>query len=84
MLFCNQIKYIQKLLPQNILAMLCGCLLTLSFAPFNFWPTMFVAIGFVFYLLQNIINKKQAFWLGFCFSFAFNFFGRNKKRKNVF
>lgn len=71
MLFCNQIKYIQKLLPQNILAMLCGCLLTLSFAPFNFWPTIFVAIGFVFYLLQNIINKKQAFWLGFCFSFGF-------------
>jgi len=71
MLFCNQIKYVQKLLPQNILAMLCGCILTLSFAPFDFWPTIFVAISFVFYLLQNSTNKKEAFWLGFCFAFAF-------------
>ena len=72
MVFFHQ-KYIQKFLqlPQNILAIFCGFFLTLSFAPFDFWPTMFVAISFIFFLLQKTATKKQAFWLGFCFAFAF-------------
>jgi apolipoprotein N-acyltransferase len=58
-------------LSHNLQAVIVGCLFTFAFSPFDCWPIVFVVIGYVFFLLNMAKNKKQAFWLGFSFAFAF-------------
>jgi len=62
-----------------IIAFLLGGLLTLTFAPFYYWPLLFVAIGGIFLLLESAkstansskVAIKTGFCLGFCFGFGF-------------
>ena len=76
MAFSVVIKICQKFsnflkISKNLQAIAFGCLLTLAFAPFDFWPVLFCSVSYIFFLLNNAESKKQAFWLGFCFAFGF-------------
>ena len=51
---------------KNALAVLAGVLSVASFAPFNFFPLVFVALFGLLWLLQDI-TPRQAFWRGFYF-----------------
>ncbi|MCF6808443.1 apolipoprotein N-acyltransferase [Thiotrichales bacterium 19S9-12] len=51
----------------SILSLLSGCLLTLSFAPYELWFFAFVALLVPFYLWSISYSGKMAFWVGFLF-----------------
>jgi apolipoprotein N-acyltransferase len=67
----NSANFIQRLnqLPkwlQLTIALLAGCLVPLSFAPFNIWPLGIVALT-IFALLINEQSAKTVWWRAWCF-----------------
>ncbi len=64
-------NFIQRLnqLPnwlQLTIALIAGCLVPLSFAPFNIWPLGILALT-IFALLINEQSAKAAWWRSWCF-----------------
>ncbi len=51
---------------KNALAVLAGVLSVASFAPFDFFPLVFIALFGLLWLLKSI-TPRQAFWRGFYF-----------------
>lgn len=51
---------------QLIIVLLAGCLVPLSFAPFNIWPLGILALS-VFALLINQQSLKAVWWRSWCF-----------------
>jgi apolipoprotein N-acyltransferase len=51
---------------QLVIALLAGCLVPLSFAPFNIWPLGILALG-IFALLINQQSLKAVWWRAWCF-----------------
>jgi len=51
---------------QLTIALLAGCLIPLSFAPFNIWPLGIVALT-IFALLINEQSAKVVWWRSWCF-----------------
>lgn len=51
---------------QLVIALLAGCLVPLSFAPFNIWPLGILALG-IFALLINQQSLKAVWWRSWCF-----------------
>ena len=51
---------------RSLCALISGTLITLSLAPFSFWPLAIIACGILFVVLQQQ-SIKQSFWLGWCF-----------------
>lgn len=61
---------------KNSVAFLLGSLLVLAFAPFHFFPIVFVSLtGFFWLIDQEKLQKKTAAILGFSFGFGFFLFG---------
>lgn len=54
----------------NKSACIAGALLTLAFAPFALWPLALLSLGVLFYVLLRTSTLKQAFVVGFLFSFV--------------
>ncbi len=50
-----------------ILALACGALYPLAFAPVNVWPLLIVSIAGFLWLLELTQNPKSAFLLGWCY-----------------
>jgi len=70
-LFMTPPHFIQRLnhLPNKlklIIALLAGCLVPLSFAPFNLWPLGIFALT-IFALLINQQSLKTVWWRAWCF-----------------
>lgn len=55
---------IQNTLLTLILALCCGLVGTLSFAPFSIWPALLVTISAAIWLLHKASTLKQAFYFG--------------------
>jgi len=51
---------------RSLSALISGALITLSLAPFSFWPLAIIACGILFTVLQQQ-SIKQSFWLGWLF-----------------
>jgi len=54
----------------NLLALIAGALLTLSFAPFYIYPLAIISPAVLFALWLRL-NKKQAFWRGWIYGLGF-------------
>jgi apolipoprotein N-acyltransferase len=50
---------------------LFGALAAIGFAPFNFFPATIISVCALFLFLEKSMNKKTAFWLGFCYGFGY-------------
>ena len=48
-------------------ALFAGALLPLALAPYDIWPAMLVSAGLLFWLLQDLPNRRHAFLLGWLF-----------------
>lgn len=51
---------------KNALALMAGALSVMSFAPFDFFPIIFISLFGLLWLLKNT-TPRQAFWRGFYF-----------------
>lgn len=60
------LQHLNKPLVGHLLALLAGGLITLSLAPFNFWPLSFLA-PLAFWLLLKGLTNKQALFRGWFF-----------------
>lgn len=58
----------------DLLAVACGALTVLAFAPFDLYPVAVVSLGALFWLL-NGLRTGRAFWRGFLFGLAEFCFG---------
>ena len=59
----------------NLIAFGAGSMLTLAFAPFNFFIFCPISISFIFLILDKENNLKQVFYRSFFFCFGFFVFG---------
>ena len=53
----------------QLIALLAGALMTLSFAPFNYWPTGIISV-FIYGLCLHTLTPKQAIWRGWFYGFG--------------
>ncbi|MGA9853565.1 MAG: apolipoprotein N-acyltransferase [Gammaproteobacteria bacterium] len=58
----------------DVLALICGALAVLAFAPFNLYPLAIFTLAALFWLL-NGVPARRAFWRGFLFGAAEFSFG---------
>ena len=54
-----------------IVAVISGASLTLSFAPFRFWPISFLSLLSLIWLFKQQTTAKSCFYLGFCWGASF-------------
>lgn len=47
-----------------VLSLVSGALIPLSFAPFNFWPALFVGLGIAFWLTKDVTTARQGLFCG--------------------
>ena len=59
----------------KFLAILSGSVCALAFAPFNFFPILFIALPILYFLLEENNSKKIIFLRGFCFGYGYFLFG---------
>lgn len=52
--------------PGDVIAVVGGAMITLSLAPFNFWPCGLLALALLHHLLEDI-SPARAAWRGWCF-----------------
>ena len=56
----------RKRIGLDILALLCGALLPVAFAPLNFYPLAFLIPAILFWTWQDV-SPRRAFWRGYLF-----------------
>lgn len=61
------------LAPKTALLVLfaAGALLALGFAPFHYWPVIFISLPICYGLLGQAVSRAQALWRGFAFGYGF-------------
>lgn len=50
----------------DVLALVCGVLTVLAFAPFNAWPLIVITLAALFWLVDSA-SPRRAFWRGLLF-----------------
>jgi len=59
----------------ELVALVAGVLVPLAFAPFNFFPLIFVSIACLFFLLETTDSTKRVFLRGYLFGMGYFGFG---------
>jgi apolipoprotein N-acyltransferase len=61
------------LAPKTALLVLfaAGALVALGFAPFHYWPVLFISLPILYGLLVQSTSRAQALWRGFAFGYGF-------------
>jgi apolipoprotein N-acyltransferase len=61
------------LAPKTALLVLfaAGALVALGFAPFHYWPVLFISLPILYGLLIQSASRAQALWRGFAFGYGF-------------
>lgn len=61
------------LAPRTALLVLfaAGALVALGFAPFHYWPVLFISLPILYGLLVQSASRAQALWRGFAFGYGF-------------
>ena len=57
-----------------LFCLIAGILSGLGFAPYSYIPLLFLTYSCFFYLFTKAQNKKQSFFMGFCFGFGIGAF----------
>lgn len=61
-----------KTILRSVMAVILGAIAPLAFAPYSYWPTIFISLAGLFVLIQNK-TPKQSSWL--CFFWGVAYFG---------
>lgn len=59
----------------GLVCYLAGALFTLGFAPYHFWPVIFLSLPMLYIQLTTSDSYRQAIWRGFSFGYGFYMVG---------